>query len=96
MSISLYRKYRPRLFREVAGQDTAIGILRSSYAERKLGHAYLFSGPRGCGKTTAARLLAFPDLGPEAVYELKVESFPLLVINDCHGGDLFEITRTSI
>ena len=58
MSISLYRKYRPRLFREVVGQETAIGILRSSYAEGKLGHAYLFSGPRGCGKTTAARLLA--------------------------------------
>ena len=58
MSVSLYRKYRPTLFREVAGQDIAIGILRSSYAERKIGHAYLFSGPRGCGKTTAARLLA--------------------------------------
>jgi DNA polymerase-3 subunit gamma/tau len=54
----LYRKYRPRLFREVVGQEVAIGVLRSSYAEGKLGHAYLFSGPRGCGKTTAARLLA--------------------------------------
>jgi DNA polymerase-3 subunit gamma/tau len=54
----LYRKYRPRLFGEIVGQDTAIGVLRSSFAERRLGHAYLFSGPRGCGKTTAARVLA--------------------------------------
>jgi len=58
LSVSLYRKYRPTLFREVAGQDIAIGVLRSSYAEGKMGHAYLFSGPRGCGKTTVARLLA--------------------------------------
>lgn len=40
-----------------------------------------------------ARLLAFPDLGPEAIYELVVEDFPLLVINDAHGGDLFSSTN---
>jgi DNA polymerase-3 subunit gamma/tau len=55
---SLYRIYRPRLFAEIVGQDAAIDVLRSSFAERCLAHAYLFSGPRGCGKTTAARLLA--------------------------------------
>ncbi|MDR0652059.1 MAG: DNA polymerase III subunit gamma/tau, partial [Synergistaceae bacterium] len=58
MSVSLYRKYRPKLFREVVGQDSAMEVLRESYRAGRLGHAYLFSGPRGCGKTTAARLLA--------------------------------------
>lgn len=40
-------------------------------------------------KVKASRPLAFPDLGPEAIYELTVEDFPLMVINDAHGGDLF-------
>jgi DNA polymerase-3 subunit gamma/tau len=58
LSVSLYRKYRPKVFREVVGQNSAVEILRESYMAGRLGHAYLFSGPRGCGKTTAARLLA--------------------------------------
>jgi DNA polymerase-3 subunit gamma/tau len=58
LHVSLYRKYRPKMFREVVGQESAVGVLRASYDAGRLGHAYLFSGPRGCGKTTAARLLA--------------------------------------
>jgi DNA polymerase-3 subunit gamma/tau len=58
LHVSLYRKYRPKFFSEVVGQDAAVDLLRSSFARGRLGHAYLFSGPRGCGKTTAARLLA--------------------------------------
>lgn len=38
----------------------------------------------------AATVIAYPELGPEAVHELKVEDFPAIVINDCHGGDLYE------
>jgi fumarate hydratase subunit beta len=38
----------------------------------------------------AAKVIAYPELGPEAVHELKVEDFPAIVINDCHGGDLYE------
>ncbi len=38
----------------------------------------------------AARVIAYPELGPEAVHELTVEDFPAIVINDCHGGDLYE------
>lgn len=58
MHVSLYRRYRPQRFSEVVGQRSATDLLRLSFLEKRLGHAYLFSGPRGCGKTTAARLVA--------------------------------------
>lgn len=56
--VSLYRKYRPQKFSEIAGQAAAVDMLVSALLNSSAGHAYLFSGPRGCGKTTAARLLA--------------------------------------
>ncbi len=55
---SLYRRYRPRRFAEVKGQDHVVRALRTSVAEGREGQAYLFSGPRGTGKTTSARILA--------------------------------------
>jgi len=55
---SLYRRYRSQRFSEVRGQDTITGALRSAVAEDRVGHAYLFSGPRGTGKTSTARILA--------------------------------------
>lgn len=55
---SLYRRYRPQRFSEVRGQSTVVGALRSAVAEERVGHAYLFSGPRGTGKTSTARILA--------------------------------------
>lgn len=58
LHISLYRKYRPQRFGEVVGQSAATSLLRQAFVAGRLGHAYLFSGPRGCGKTTAARLVA--------------------------------------
>lgn len=58
MYVSLYRRYRPQSFSEMVGQSAAVGVLRESLKEGRLGHAYLFSGPRGCGKTSAARLVA--------------------------------------
>jgi DNA polymerase-3 subunit gamma/tau len=54
----LARKYRPRTFSEVAGQETAMRTLQGAIAEQRVGHAYLFCGPRGTGKTTTARILA--------------------------------------
>lgn len=54
----LARKYRPRTFAEVAGQDVVTRTLRGAIAEDRVGHAYLFFGPRGTGKTTSARLFA--------------------------------------
>jgi len=55
---SLYRKYRPQRFAELVGQEHVSTALRNSVRDGRVGHAYLFSGPRGTGKTTTARLLA--------------------------------------
>ena len=54
----LYRKWRPRTFSEIAGQDAVVRTLTNALAAGKVAHAYLFSGPRGTGKTTTGRLLA--------------------------------------
>lgn len=58
MSQVFYRKYRPQKFEEVVGQRNTIEILRNALKLKRLAHAYLFSGPRGCGKTTVARILS--------------------------------------
>ncbi|HEY5076739.1 MAG TPA: DNA polymerase III subunit gamma/tau, partial [Acidimicrobiia bacterium] len=57
-SHSLYRKYRPQRFSELVGQEHITTALRNAVREDRVGHAYLFSGPRGTGKTTTARILA--------------------------------------
>ncbi len=57
-SLALYRKYRPATFAEVKGQDHVTGPLRQALRTGRINHAYLFSGPRGCGKTSSARILA--------------------------------------
>ena len=55
---SLYRKYRPQRFSELVGQEHVTTALQNAVRDGRVGHAYLFSGPRGTGKTTTARLLA--------------------------------------
>ncbi|RKN42798.1 DNA polymerase III subunit gamma and tau [Micromonospora endolithica] len=58
MALALYRKYRPRTFAEVIGQEHVTEPLSQALRSGRLNHAYLFSGPRGCGKTTSARIMA--------------------------------------
>ena len=56
--VALYRTYRPKNFGEVIGQKHIIKTLKNAVAENKTSHAYIFSGLRGIGKTTIARILA--------------------------------------
>jgi DNA polymerase-3 subunit gamma/tau len=56
--LALYRKYRPATFAEVRGQEHVTEPLRQALRSGRINHAYLFSGPRGCGKTSSARILA--------------------------------------
>jgi len=65
--LALYRRYRPASFAEVKGQDHVTEPLRQALRSGRVHHAYLFSGPRGCGKTSSARILARSlncELGP--------------------------------
>ena len=57
-NLALYRKYRPATFAEVKGQEHVTGPLTQALRTGRINHAYLFSGPRGCGKTSSARILA--------------------------------------
>jgi replication-associated recombination protein RarA len=65
LTVALYRKYRPATFAEVVGQEHVTEPLSTALEAGRINHAYLFSGPRGCGKTSSARILA--RLGFEAL-----------------------------
>ena len=58
MSLATYRKYRPKILDDLIGQDMIVEVLKNAARKDKISHAYLFYGPRGTGKTTAARILA--------------------------------------
>lgn len=58
MSLAIYRKYRPKIFEDLLGQDHIVTVIKNAARQDRFAHAYLFYGPRGTGKTTAARLIA--------------------------------------
>src|ERR1035437_4095075 len=72
---ALYRKYRPQKFKEVLGQDHIVKVLESSIANGNIAHAYIFSGSRGTGKTSIARILA-KEIGttPNDILEIDAAS----------------------
>lgn len=73
--MALYRKYRPQNFKEVVGQDHIISVLENEVKTEKIAHAYLFSGSRGTGKTSIARIFARAlGVNPEDIYEIDAAS----------------------
>ena len=98
MSLALYRKYRPATLAEVIGQDHVTAPLRQSLLSGRVHHAYLFSGPRGCGKTSTARILARSlncENGPTPDPCGKCDSCVALAPNGPGSVDVVEIDAAS-
>ncbi len=77
--LALYRKYRPKTLSEVIGQDQVIKPLETALKSGKVSHSYLFTGPRGCGKTSVARILAHEINGFK--YELEDSYLDIIEID---------------
>ena len=94
MSLALYRKYRPSLFADVIGQEHVTVPLSNALASGRIHHAYLFSGPRGCGKTSSARIMARSlncEKGPTPDPCGKCQSCTDLVANGPGSLDVIEL-----
>lgn len=91
---ALYRKYRPQNFENVVGQDVVVEVLKNSIINNKISHAYLFTGPRGTGKTSIAKIFA---------HAVNCENFKEDICNKCNSciylstndGDIIEIDAAS-
>ena len=70
MKQALYRKYRPTKLSELVGQEEAVSLIGNQIEKENLGHAYLFSGPRGVGKTSLARIIAL-QLGCDPIFDIS-------------------------
>ena len=100
-NLVLYRKYRPKTFSEIIGQEHIVKTLINAIASGMISHAYLFSGPRGSGKTTIARLLAKAvncknlDRSKQGKFEPCNQCTSCIEINEGRAIDLIEIDAAS-
>ncbi|MCK4473690.1 DNA polymerase III subunit gamma/tau [Candidatus Parcubacteria bacterium] len=97
-NLVLYRKYRPQTFKEIIGQEHIIKTLTNAVADDMVSHAYLFSGPRGSGKTTIARILAKAvncEARKKGEYEPCNKCSSCLEIRQDRSLDLIEIDAAS-
>ncbi len=94
---ALYRKWRPQLWDEVVGQEHVVQTLRNALRGDRLAHAYLFAGPRGCGKTTTARLVAkaLNCLHPDPAQRPDNTCAHCVAVNESRFLDLIEIDGAS-
>lgn len=97
MSTVLYRKYRAKTFADIRGQQTVVSILANAIKQDNISHAYLFSGPRGTGKTSMARLVAKAVNDPEFSKnsDINPEHVISIQIDDGSFMDLIEIDAAS-
>jgi DNA polymerase III subunit gamma/tau len=98
LSVALYRKYRPATFSDVVGQEHVTEPLSTALAAGRINHAYLFSGPRGCGKTSSARILARSlncDQGPTPTPCGVCDSCVALAPNGPGSVDVVELDAAS-
>jgi DNA polymerase III subunit gamma/tau len=96
--VALYRKYRPATFADVVGQEHVTEPLSTALAAGRINHAYLFSGPRGCGKTSSARILARSlncEQGPTATPCGVCDSCVALAPNGPGSVDVVELDAAS-